>query len=152
MATTAPPIVLPRLHHLPDDTPSVCFTHDRLGRITSAIVDGVSTNFYAYSLTGLLTNEISYGRSSVSALTRAYDHLGRPTGLSLGPDYALEYAYDEYSRFISVASSIASTQSMYQYSYLPNTDLLSGYTVGDFTRTVSYEPYCPHHLSREQAW
>ncbi|NLL83059.1 MAG: hypothetical protein GX230_02300, partial [Lentisphaerae bacterium] len=30
---------------------------------------------------------------------------------------------------------------MYQYSYLPGTDLLAGYTAGDFTRTVSYEPY-----------
>ncbi len=117
---------------------------DHLGRITSAIVDGVSTNFYAYSLTGLLTNEISYGRSSVSALTRTYDTLGRNTGLSLGLDYAVEYGYDTYGRFSSVASSIASTQStpsMYQYSYLPGTDLLAGYTSGDFTRTVSYEPY-----------
>ena len=118
------------------------FTHDRLGRITSAIVDGVSTNLYSYdALTLALTNEISYGRSSVSALTRTYDALGRPTGLSLGPDYAVEYGYDTYGRFSSVTSHWPLATSHYQYSYLPGTDLLAGYTAGDFTRTVSYEPY-----------
>ena len=125
-----------------DDTPTVYFSYDRLGRQISAIVDGVATNLYSYdALTQALTNEISYGRSSVSALTRTYDALGRPTGLSLGPDYAVEYGYDTYGRFSSVTSHWPLATSHYQYSYLPGTDLLAGYTAGDFTRTVSYEPY-----------
>ena len=34
-----------------------------------------------------------------------------------------------------------SRETLFSYSYLPNTDLISGYTAGDFTRTVAYEPY-----------
>ena len=127
-----------------DDTPSVTFGYDRLGRQTSAIVDGVSTNLYSYdALTQALSTEIQNG----STITRTTDALGRNIGFSIGSDYVVEYGYDTYGRFTSVASSTQSTQStpstqsMYTYSYLPGTDLLSGYTAGDFTRTVSYEPY-----------
>ena len=41
-----------------DTTPDVAYTYDRLGRQLSAIADGVSTNLYAYSRYGQLTNEV----------------------------------------------------------------------------------------------
>ena len=135
---------------------SIHNTHDRLGRITSTIVDGISTNLYSYDAsTQALASETQNGVE----INRSSDALGRPAGFTLSPlplgegqgegtaQYSVMYNYDQYGRFASVASSIASTastpstQSMYTYSYLPNTDLLSGYTSGDFTRTVSYEPY-----------
>ena len=63
-----------------DSTPDVAFTYDRLGRQLSAIADGVSTNLYAYSLYGQLTNEVVSGNASLS---RSYDTLGRSTGYAL---------------------------------------------------------------------
>ncbi len=42
----------------------------------SAIVPGVSTNYYAYSIHGQLTNEVQNGVS----IARTYDSLNRPTG------------------------------------------------------------------------
>ena len=117
---------------------------------TSAIVEGVSTNLYAYDV---LTQALAVETQNGVEISRAYDALGRNIGFSLGSDYAVEYGYDTYGRFASVASSIASTastpstQSMYTYSYLPNTDLLAGYTAGDFTRTVSCTHRPPHQLT-----
>ena len=57
-------------------TPDVAYTRDRLGNVLSAVADGVSTNLYAYSREGLLTNEVQNG----VALSRPHDALGRPTG------------------------------------------------------------------------
>ena len=98
-----------------DVTPNVTFSHDRFGRVTSAVTAGVSSNLYTYSHTGLLTNEISCGQSSVSALTRSYDPLGRPAGLTLGPDYTVTYGYDEHGRLGAVSNVAFHTT----YSYYP---------------------------------
>ena len=43
-------------------------------------------------------------------------------------------------RFSSLRAFAPSRETLFSYSYLPNTDLISGYTADDFTRTVSYEP------------
>ena len=50
-----------------DATPDVAYTYDRLGRQLSAIADGVSTNLYAYSRYGQLTNEVVQGLCCASA-------------------------------------------------------------------------------------
>ena len=126
-----------------DATPDVTFAYDRLGRQVSAIVDGVSTNLYSYAILGQLTNEtVSLCASAPlrEAISRTTDALGRDTGFSLGPDYAVQYGYDAYGRFHSVTSSIESTSSTYTYGYLPGTDLISGMTASSgFLWTRAYE-------------
>lgn len=118
-----------------DDTPDVTFGYDRLGRQVSAVVVGIATNIYHYN--GLeLTNEIHNGVE----IDHYTDQFGRPAGLSLGSDYTVDYAYDESGRFNSVSASVSLAYLAVQYDHLPGTDLIAGYTCGDFTRTVAYEP------------
>ena len=59
-------------------------------------------------------------------IERTTDGLGRDTGFSLGPDYAVSYAYDMFGRFHSVSSSVQSAQSVAAYTYLPDSDLVAG--------------------------
>ncbi len=135
-----------------DGTPDVAFTYDRLGRQLSAIAAGVSTNFYAYSLYGQLTNEVVSGNASLS---RSYDTLGRSTGLSLSPlplgegqgegatPYSVAYGYDTYGRFASVVAEGGGLPSAatFTYSYLPGSSLVSGMTASSgHAWTRSYEP------------
>ena len=78
-------------------------------------------------------------------LTRSQDVLGRPAGISVagggdpGQPYAVEYGYDAYGRFGSVTSSVSSVSSVVNYSYLPGSDLLTGYsTPGSANRDTSH--------------
>ncbi len=121
-----------------DDTPSVAFAYDRLGRMTSAVVAGVSTNTYAYDPETLA---LSVETQNGVEITRTTDALGRDTGFSLaGSDYAVQYAYDAYGRFHSVSSSVQSVQSVAAYSYLEDSDLISGMTVSSgFLWSRAYE-------------
>ncbi|NLL83731.1 MAG: hypothetical protein GX230_05745, partial [Lentisphaerae bacterium] len=127
-----------------DNTPTVYFSYDRLGRQTSAIVDGVSTNLYSYDA---MTLALSAETQNGVTITRTTDALGRNIGFELNSDYGVTYGYDTYGRFSSVTSHWPLATSHYQYSYLPGTDLLSGYTSGDFTRTVSCTHRPPHQLT-----
>ena len=65
------------------------YTYDRVGHMLSAIVEGVSTNRYAYSLHGQLTNEVQNGVS----IARTYDSFNRPTGYSLCASAPLRLNY-----------------------------------------------------------
>ncbi|NLL83444.1 MAG: RHS repeat protein, partial [Lentisphaerae bacterium] len=135
-----------------DSTPNVTFNHDRFDRVTAAVTAAVSSNLYAYSHTGLLTNEISCGQSSVAALSRPHDTLGRPAGLILDPlaetqgegaaPYAVTYNYDDHGRLNSLHASVQSRDITFTYNYLPNSSLITSVasSVGaSFTRT--YEPH-----------
>ena len=62
-----------------DDTPTISMVYDRVGNMISAVTDGVCTNLYAYSLTGLCTNEVQNG----ATIARSYDTLGRSTGYTI---------------------------------------------------------------------
>ncbi len=106
-----------------DDTPDVAFQYDRLGRLTSAVTSGISTNLFEYD--GL---ELAAETQNGISITRATDSLGRPTGFTLGPDYEVGYGYDAYGRFHSVSSSVASATSMANYAYLAGSDLLASMT------------------------
>ena len=121
-----------------DNTPTVSFMYDCSGNIVSAVTEGVATNLYAYSAEGLLTNEVQNG----ATLARSYDSLGRPTGYILCAsatprETTVTCSYDSLGRL----SSVASGTNVFIYSHLPGTDLVSGYTCGGFSRTVTYEPY-----------
>ena len=120
-----------------DDTPSIACAYDRSGNIVSAVTEGVATNFYAYCEEGLVTNEVQNG----ATIARSYDTLGRPAGYTLTtPSESprdVSFSYDSLGRLFTVASGT----NLFAYSYLPGTDLVSGYTCGGFSRSVAYEPY-----------
>ena len=121
-----------------DSTPDVTFTHDRLGRQLSAS-SSVSAHIFAYDSDTLslvsetVINQIS---SITNVITRSYDNLGRASGFDLDSDYKVNYGYDTFGRMNSVSSMDQSAE----YSYLPGSDLISGYTMGDISVTRSFEP------------
>jgi RHS repeat-associated protein len=76
-------------------------------------------------------------------ISRTYDALGRNMGLGVADvagspaTYAVEYGYDAYGCFASIASS----GNTYSYSYLPGSSLVSGMTASTgHAWTRSYEP------------
>ncbi len=94
----------------------------------------------AYSIHGQLTNEVQNGVS----IARTYDALNRPTGYSLcsSAPLRLNYSYDSLGRFSGVGFNAEAQRGRvdFEYSYLLGTDLVSGYTAGGFSRSVTYEP------------
>ncbi len=118
-----------------DNTPDVVFQYDRLGRQTAAITVGVRTNLFTYDPATLaLTNETIFGAgltSNRADLARTYDTLGRPAGIALPSEptpYSVTYAYDTLGRLSAISSSVASVSSVVNYSYLPGSDLVTGWT------------------------
>jgi RHS repeat-associated protein len=83
---------------------------------------------------------------ATSLLSRAHDPLGRPVGTHLRdvpssvPVYSVTYAYDGKGRFHSVSSSVDAVSSVVNYSYLPNSGLISGWDNGTLSTVRSYEP------------
>ena len=63
-------------------------------------------------------------------LARSYDRFGRPTGIALGADYQVAYAYDDVGRFAAITSAVNAVTTAVKYAYLAQSDLLSGWTVG----------------------
>ena len=124
-----------------DDTPTISMVYDRVGNMLSAVTDGVCTNLYAYSLTGLCTNEVQNG----ATIARSYDILGRSTGYTLQASQTpnlptakvtVSYSYDARGRI----ASITSETNTFTYSYLLGTDIVDGYTCGNFSRKIEFEP------------
>ena len=120
-----------------DSTPDVVFTYDRVGRqLTITDVLGTRTNTYDPSTLVLTEEQLPDG----TTLARAYDSLGRSSGLSLGSDYSLIYGYDDLGRFSSISSSVSSASSVVNYSYLPNSDLIGQISNFQFQVSRIYEP------------
>ena len=121
-----------------DDTPDVAFQYDRLGRTTSAIVAGISTNAYTYHPDTLA---LSVETQNGMEINRTTDAFGRDTGFNLdGTDYAVTYGYDAYGRFVAVTSFVSSVPFVANYSYLDGSDLLAGMTTSSgFLWTRAYE-------------
>jgi len=123
-----------------DNTPSVSYTYDRLGRQVT-ITDALSTrtNVYDASTLALVEEQLPDG----TVLTRSQDTLGRPVGLTVDgvgdPVYSVTYGYDTLGRFHSVSSSVDSVSSVVNYSYLPDSDLISGWDNGTISTVRSYE-------------
>lgn len=129
-----------------DGTPSISIAYNRLGQKTQ-VVDASGTNTFAYdSGTLALTNETNVGQAS--SLSRSYDSLGRSAGYELhAPSSmlsAVAYGYDDLGRFTSVSSAVpgvASGAVVVNYSYLEDSDLLSGYTTDSgFSTAYGFEP------------
>ncbi|HMP90393.1 MAG TPA: hypothetical protein PJ991_09335, partial [Kiritimatiellia bacterium] len=121
-----------------DTTPDVTFTYDRIGRqITVEDALGTRTNVYNASTLLHLAEQLPNGIE----LERTYDSLGRPAGIAVsgGPgNYSVTYGYDNLGRFSYITSSVESVQSVISYSYLPESDLIEGWTYSagaSFART-----------------
>lgn len=116
-----------------DSTPDVAFTYDRLGRqLTIADVLGVRTNIY--DALALLEERMPDG----TILARARDSLGRPSDIALDGDYGVGYGYDDFGRFASLAIS---NGVQFDYSYVPDSDLLAGWSVSNGAAAAyAYEP------------
>ena len=126
-----------------DATPSVSFTYDRLGRQKVAQTF-LSAHHFAYDPATLALStetviDLQTGASNV--ITRTTDALGRSSGLSLGSDYATSYAYNPLGRFHSVSSSVFSVSSVANYSYLPGSDLIFGWSNGVVSVSRAFEPH-----------
>ena len=134
-----------------DDTPTISMVYDRVGNMLSAVTDGVCTNLYAYSLTGLCTNEVQNG----ATIARSYDTLGRSTGYTLQAsqnsvdistikqsNIQTLLSYDALGRIasLSIITNDSSNIQTFTYSYLLGTDIVDGYTCGNFSRKIEFEP------------
>ncbi|MBI2440538.1 MAG: hypothetical protein HYV35_04115 [Lentisphaerae bacterium] len=122
-----------------DSTPDVSFTYDRLGRQKTA---ESSVSSHAFTYNGLLLDsETIVSSAGTNVLDRSYDSLGRPVAAALravadpDPAYQVFYAYDGFGRL----NQISNFQFQASYSYLPNSDLLSSYTLGNLTVSRTYE-------------
>ena len=132
-----------------DATPDVTYAYDRLGRVLAvADVLGTRTNVYDVATLSLVEEHLPDG----TVLSRSTDELGRPSGLSLGADYSVSYAYDAYGRFAAVSSAVGSASSVANYAYVPGSRLVAGYTIGELARLVSYEPQRDLIASVTNAW
>jgi len=125
-----------------DGTPSVSFAYDRLGR-QRTITDATGSRSFAYNDTLQLAAETN----AFGVLARSYDGLGRSAGFSLfnpanpvNPVQSITFGYDSLGRFHSVSSFVFSALSVAQYSYLPNSDLISGWSNGILQTVRSFEP------------
>ncbi|MDD2600712.1 MAG: hypothetical protein PHO37_16070 [Kiritimatiellae bacterium] len=114
-----------------DETPDVAYTYDRLGRQLSA-TSSVSTNIFVHSP---VTLELDYELQNGAKIDRSTDDLGRNTGYALynpvdpvNPVQEITYGFDSYGRFFSVNSGSSVVTNEFDYSYLPGSDILSGYT------------------------
>jgi RHS repeat-associated core domain len=90
---------------------------------------------YSYTVNArqLVANETVVGAgASTSTLTRLYDEMERPTGISLGNGYAQQYAYDNESRVSAVSNAHFTARYAYEDGYstgyiitLPNGNTLA---------------------------
>jgi len=110
-----------------DDTPDMSYTYDRLGRqVTVRDVLGMRSNVYDAATLDLVAEQLPDGHM----LARSYDRFGRPTGIALGADYHVAYAYDDAGRFAAINSAVNAVTTAVKYIYLDQSDLLAGWTVG----------------------
>jgi YD repeat-containing protein len=119
-----------------DGTPAVGFTLDRLGRQV-AITDATGTRAFAYNDALQLAAETN----AFGTITRHYDSFGRSSGLAVGANYQVGYGYSGDGRFAAVTSSVQSVSSVVNYSYLPNSDLISGWSNGILSTVKNYEAH-----------
>ncbi len=128
-----------------DATPDVANTYDRMGRPLSTVsrppspAPPLQTITYAYNPTTLALTTETWQGLVTDTLTRSTDPLGRNSGFQTLGGMNLDYAYDAAGRFAAITSVVATVTNVATYAYVPNSRLLTGYTMGGFTRTVDYE-------------
>jgi RHS repeat-associated protein len=130
-----------------DNTPTISLSYDVLGRQIEAR-DAAGVTIFLYDSFGSLTNETVIGVAGTNTIERFWDDFGRTAGYSLNPDnpvnsVQVSCTYDTLGHFAAVEfdSHTEPQRRRVEYDYLPDTDLVYGYTSGNFSRSVSYEPH-----------
>jgi len=125
-----------------DNTPAVTFTFDRLGRQTT-ITDSQGTRTFTYNDALQLAAETNV----TGQLTRNFDSLGRSSGFQVGADlgsapYSVSNSFDSLGRFSALSSVVGGISNSWNYFFLPDSELLSGWTAmgSGVTVTRNYEP------------
>ncbi len=129
-----------------DSTPAITYTHNRIGQqVTVEDSQGIRT--FAYDPSTLaLSAETLVTASGTNVITRTQDALGRASGFTLDEDYSALYQYSTLGRFASVTSTVASVSAVVDYTYLGNSDLISGFalfpggTAASLSASRTYEP------------
>ena len=116
-----------------DTTPDITFVYNRLGKKQS-VIDGFGSRTFTYdpdtlnlvteTLSGLY-NDVIQQHYETTGVT------GRPTGITLSPDYEVAYGYDPYGRMNSVNWQAEGKTGITIYSYVPDSNLPAGYTTPD---------------------
>jgi RHS repeat-associated protein len=133
-----------------DSTTDIEYTYDRLGR-TKTIKDATGTRTITYRTVDLKPEAELFGRDGSTAVshllgsTRQLTYQYNPTdGRFLGADFSnngvveqsVSYGYDSVNGRMK---TITSGAGVFQYSFLANSNLISGVTRGSFTQSRSYE-------------
>ncbi|MDD2230731.1 MAG: hypothetical protein PHY48_15200, partial [Candidatus Cloacimonetes bacterium] len=112
-----------------DNTPSITNTYNLVGQLAKA-EDGNGTTTFDYDSKGRLIAETK----AFAVITRSYDSHGRYSQFTFNPAYpehpclTIQYGYDVFNRLSTVTSIIGSETNVFTYTYLPGTQLVSGYT------------------------
>jgi len=112
-----------------DSTSDVMFSLNRIGQ-QMAIVDGQGTRVFTYNDALLLVSETNVQ----GTIGRTYDGLGRAAGFDLTlagateASYSVQYSYSDVGRFLGVSASINGQTNTWAYSYLPDSDLIAGWS------------------------
>ena len=125
-----------------DDTADISFAYDRLGR-QKQITDAAGTRTFTYNSALEPESESITGLYS-ETLTRTYEDgtgvKGRSSGFVLGnpdsPEYSVTYGYGTEGRFSSLTWNAGTENGFVNYSYIPDSDLLSGYSSDTGVKTV----------------
>jgi RHS repeat-associated protein len=125
-----------------DATPDVTFAYDRLGR-QSGVMDAQGSRTYGYDpFTLAVSHETMMAGGVTSVIARTYDTQGRAIRLTFDDDYAAGYGFDALGRFCRLSSVIGgSSSNTWQYSYLPDSGLISGWSNGILSTVKSYEAH-----------
>ncbi|MFA7173752.1 MAG: RHS repeat-associated core domain-containing protein, partial [Kiritimatiellia bacterium] len=111
-----------------DTTPSITNTYNLVGQLTK-VEDGSGTTIFGYDSRGRQIAEIN----AFAIITRSYDTYGRYSQFVLNPAYpgypclTIQYGYDVFNRLNTITAIVGSETNTFTYSYLPGTQLISGY-------------------------
>jgi YD repeat-containing protein len=130
-----------------DSTPSVTNCYNLSGQLLK-VEDGTGTTTFGYDSKGRVIAETN----DLAVITRSYDKFGRYIRFTLTPlsmlnsQLSINYDYDIFNRLSTITAIVGSGTNLFTYSYLPGTQLVSGYSLSqggaDASLTVSrtYEP------------
>ncbi|MEI6809845.1 MAG: RHS repeat-associated core domain-containing protein, partial [bacterium] len=116
--------------------PNVSFAFNRIGQQTT-ITDGTGSRAFTYNDQLQLAAETN----ALAGIQRGYDSLGRSSGFSLADgSYAVQYSYSGVGRFAGISSTVNGQSNGWQYSYLPDSELIVGWNNGVVSVSKSYDP------------
>ncbi|MDD2230190.1 MAG: hypothetical protein PHY48_12335, partial [Candidatus Cloacimonetes bacterium] len=136
-----------RITDYSDITPSITSTYNLVGQLMK-VEDGTGATSFGHDIRGRQITETN----ALAVITRSYDTYGRYSQSVFNPAYpgypclTIQYGYDVFNRLNTITAIVGSEKNTFTYSYLPGTQLVSGYIVSSTGTTNlsvsrSYEPY-----------